>query len=408
MKKRFLALILSAVMALSLVACGGKAEEPAEAPAATEATEEATVEQTETTTIVTEPSGLKIGYNYFGTGGYSLAVLANQSQIVLDACGDESVSADDQFSVETLIKDIENLCAAGCDGVIVWMPAEPLYAKIVEICEAAGVYFVLNDKIPASPEMKEVVTGSEYFAGACAPANAVYGESLAEYAIAQGWKTCITTSSAEGDASDQPRLDAFAAAFEAAGGTILARLHSETTADSLPAAQDALIANDEPDFIYGVGSDYAINACTALADYPDYATKVISSGLDKDALALLNDENSPLVMLNGDNWICGMFSAVMLQNALEGNTLKDADGNVIWVDDVMPFEVSPEKYPLFEKYFINEPSYTVEEIQGMVGITYDEMMEIIDGYNLDNRLMAKYEAGIISAEEMTAAGYTVE
>lgn len=405
MKKRVLALILSAVMALSMVACGGATKETAnETPAG----ETAEVEQTETTTIVTEPSGLKIGYNYFGTGGYSLAVLANQTQIVLDACGDESVSADDQFSVETLIKDIENLCAAGCDGVVVWMPAEPLYAKIVEICENAGVYFVLNDKVPASPEVKDLVTSSEYFAGACAPANAVYGEILANYALEQGWKTCITTSSAEGDATDQPRLDAFKAAFEAGGGKILAELHSETTADSLPAAQDALVANDEPDFIYGVGSDYAINACTALADYPNYGTKVISSGLDKDALALLNDENSPLVMLNGDNWICGMFSAIMLQNALEGNMLKDAEGNVIWVEDVMPFEVSPEKYPLFEKYVINESTYTTEEIQAMVGITYDEMMEIIDNYNLDNRLMAKYEAGIISAEEMTAAGYTVE
>lgn len=413
MKKRVLALVLSAVMALSTAACGNAAGE-AETKANTEETvaeepaKEAEVEQTETTTIVTEASGLKIGYNYFGTGGYSLAVLANQTQIVLDACGDESASADDQFSVETLIKDVENLCAAGCDGVVVWVPAEPLYAKIVEICENAGVYFVLNDKVPASREVKDIVTSSEYFAGACAPANAVYGEILAEYAIAQGWKTCITTGSAEGDATDQPRLDAFKAAFEAEGGEILAELHSETTADSLPAAQDALIANDEPDFIYGVGSDYAMSACTALADYPNYETKVISSGLDKDALALLNDENSPLIMLNGDNWICGMFSAIMLQNALEGNVLKDADGNVIWVEDVMPFEVSSEKYPLFEKYFMNEPTYTTEEIQAMVGISYDEMMAIIDDYNLDNRLMAKYEAGIISADEMKAAGYTVE
>lgn len=400
MKKKILAFILSAAMAVSALAGTVMAEETASEGAEI-------VEQTETTTIV-ETGGIKVGYNYFGTGGYSLAVLANQSQIVLDACGDESVSADDQFSVETLIKDIENLCAAGCDGVIVWMPAEPLYAKIVDICENAGVYFVLNDKVPSSQEVKDVVTGSEYFAGACAPANAVYGEVLAEYAIDQGWETCIITSSAEGDASDQPRLDAFKAAFEEAGGSVLAELHSDTTADSLPAAQDALIANEEPDFIYGVGSDYAINACTALADYPDYETKVISSGLDKDALALLADENSPLVMLNGDNWICGMFSAVILQNALQGNVLKDASDNVIWVEDVMPFEVSAEKYPLFEKYFIDEPTYTAEEIQAMIGITCEEMEGIIADYDLDHRLMAKYEAGMISAEEMEAAGYTVE
>ena len=346
----------------------------------------------------------KIGYNYFGTGGYSLAAHANQTQVVLDACGDESVAADDQFSVETLVTDIENMVAAGCDGVVIWLPAEPLYETVANICAEKGVYFVLNDKVPSDPAIKEAIMNNEYFAGACAPANAEYGKLLGQYALDQGWKTCITTSSAEGDATDQPRLDAFKEVFEAGGGEVLDELHADTTADSLVQIQDSLVANDEPDFIYGVGSDYAINACTALESYPDYATKVISSGLDKEALGLVLDEYSPLVMLNGDDWISGFFSAVMLQNAVEGNKLTDADGNTIWVEDVMPFEVTSETYDLFEKYFMNESVYTEDEIKSMVGISYDEMMQIIDDFSLENRLNAKYEAGIISEEEMKSAG----
>lgn len=395
MKKKMLAVLLTAAMTLGLCAgCAGNSENTDNASSGVDEN--------------VESSGFKVGYNYFGTGGYSLAALTNQTQIVLDACGNESVSADDQFSVETLIKDVENMISSGCDGVVVWLPAEALYPQIVKMCEDAGVYFVLNDKVPTDPTIREQVVSSEYFAGACAPENAVYGEILAEYALSQGWETCITTSSAEGDASDQPRLDAFKEKFESEGGVILAELHSDTTADSLPAVQDALIANEEPDFIYGVGSDYAINACTALNDYPDYETKVITSGLDKDALELLMDENSPMVMINGDYWISGLFSAVMLQNALEGNVLKDADGNVIYVENIQPFEVSTQTYDLYEKYFMNEPVYSAEEIQAMVGITYDEMMEIINNYSLENRLMEKYEAGVISAEEMEAAGFTVE
>ena len=360
------------------------------------------------TSVYAADDGIKIGYNYFGTGGYSLAALANQSQIVLDACGVESVAADDQFSVETLVTDIENMISSGCDGIAIWLPAEPLYETVANKCAEAGVYFVLNDKVPSDPAIKEALMNNEYFAGACAPANAVYGQIMAQYALDQGWETCITTSSAEGDATDQPRLDAFKETFEAGGGTILNELHADTVADSLVQIQDALVASDEPDFIYGVGSDYAINACTALESYPDYETKVITSGLDKEALGLLIDENSSLVVINGDNWISGMFSAVMLENAVEGNVLKDADGNVIYVEDIQPFEVSADTYPLFEKYFMNESAYSADEIKSMLGISYDEMMNIINDYSLENRLNAKYEAGEVSEEEMKSAGLLAE
>lgn len=182
---------------------------------------------------MTTDSGIKIGYNYFGTGGYSLAALANQTQVVLDSCGDASVSADDQFSVENIVTDIENMISSGCKGIALWLPADSLYETIAQKCADAKVYFVLNDKVPTDATIKSEIMSNPYFAGACAPANEVYGKMLAEYAVKQGWKTCITTSSAEGDATDQPRLDAFKETFEAAGGTILSELHADTTADGL-------------------------------------------------------------------------------------------------------------------------------------------------------------------------------
>lgn len=409
--KKFTALMLTVFMIFSLMACGNSnatLEGAAETQAENSGTDSTSESADSTETPAAGDSGYMVGYNYFGTGGYSLAALANNSQIVLDTCGDKSQSADDQFSVENIVTDVENMIQAGCNGIIIWLPAEPLYLTVAQMCEEAGVYFALNDKVPNDPEIKEQLLSMEYFAGAIAPANDVYGKILADYAIGQGWETCIATSSAEGDASDQPRLDAFKEAFTAAGGTIVAEVHSDTTADSLPNIQDALVANGEVDVIYGVGSDYAISACTALGDYPNFATKVITSGLDKEALDLLIDETSPLVMINGDYWVAGLFSAVVLQNAVEGNKLTDADGNAIWVDTIQPFEVSAENYGLYEKYIMNGSLYSAEEIQGMIGITYDEMIQIINDFNLDNRLQAKYEAGLISADEMAAAGYDVE
>lgn len=408
--KRMIALGLAVCTMFSMAACGnGESSNTAESAAnAAESgesqPEQAAAENSGETGAETEASGIKIGYNYFGTGPYALAALASQSQVVLDAFGDESTSTDDQFSVENIITDVENMIASGCNGIIIWLPAEPLYPVVANMCEEAGVYFVLNDKVPSDPAVKETLMGCEYFAGAIAPANAEYGKAMAEYAIGQGWTTCVATSSAEGDATDQPRLDAFKEVFEAAGGVMLSEVHSETTADSLPNIQDALVACDEPDFIYGIGSEYALTACTALEGHPNYGTKVITSGLEKEALELLLDDASPLVTITGDYWVAGMFSAVVLQNACTGNKLVDADGNAIWVEDIMPFEVTEQTYDLYKKYFLDEPVYTPDELKAMVGISYDEMMEIINGYSLESRLQAKHEAGIISDDEMAAAG----
>lgn len=113
-------------------------------------------------------------------------------------------------------------------------------------------------------------------------------------------------------------------------------------------------------------------------------------------------------VIPGDYWIAGCFSAIVLQNACAGNKLTDANGNAIWVDTIEPFEVSAETYDLYEKYFMDQSVYTEEEIQAMVGISCDEMLSIINDYSLDSRLMAKYEAGIIPADEMKAAGYDVQ
>lgn len=394
--KKLTALGMTALLTMGLAACGSSStSDTSEAASASSSSEAVTTEAASSSEASAEASGsnsgIKIGYNYFGTGGYSLAALANNTQIVLDYCGDESTSTDDQFSVENIITDVENMISSGCDGLVIWLPAESLYEVVAEMCEEAGVYFALNDKVPADSAIKETLMSYEYFAGAVAPANAVYGEEMAAYAIEQGWETCIITSSAEGDATDQPRLDAFTEAFEAAGGEILQVVHSDTTADSLPNIQDALVACDEPDFIYGVGSDYAITACTALENYPTYETKVITSGLDKEALGLLLDESSPLVTINGDYWIAGYFSALLVQNACEGNKLTDEDGNALWVEDIMPFEVTEETYADYETYFLNESVYTQEETLALVGCTYEEMINTINDYSLESRVAAKSE-----------------
>lgn len=418
MKRKVLIWILSLSMVVTVLAgCGSNGqgttqgnEDVSEEEQVTDTANEEEQEPDAAEESVNNAGTYKIGYNYFGSSAYSLMTLANNTKIVVDAFGNEAVAMDDEYSVEKIVQDVENMISTGIDGLVVWLPADSLYQTVASLCEAAEIPFVLNDKIPTDPAVAESIKANPYFAGAVAPANAEYGALIAEYALDKGWTTCIVSSSAVGDASDQPRLDAFKEKFEAAGGKILQELHADTSDQYLTQIEDALIATGEVDFIYGVGSDMGTAACVALEKY-DYDTKVVTSGLDKEALNLL--EKGTMEMVNGDNWIAGMYSAIVLQNFLEGNKLVDAEGNVPWIDNILPFTVPDSQFDLYREYFIDNDCYSKEEIRQMSGgsnpdFDYSAFVKVIEEYSLESRLLAKYEEGLITAEQLSEAGIEVK
>lgn len=404
---KFLALALAAVtLTASLTACGGgnsntgsDANAPVEENVAPDpdagSTEGDTNDDAEAPADAagdegeaSAPSkdGFKIGYNYFGSGSYALLSLANNSKVVIEACGGEAVGMDDEFNVEKIVQDVENMISSGCQGLIIWLPAESMYETVAEICANAKVPFVLNDKIPSDPAIIEKLMANEYFAGAIAPANAEYGSILGQWAVDQGFKTCLISGPAAGDVTDTPRIEAFREVFEGAGGTIVDELHADSADAALPQCENALTANPDVDLVYGSGSDFGIAACQALQNMQLNA-KVVTSGLDTEALNLLED-GTYMQVVNGDYWVCGTFAAAILQNYLAGNPLKDADGNPIWIDNVMPFSVPAEEYDLYKQCFLENNCYSNEEINAMIGITYDEFVEIVNNYSLDERLKA--------------------
>lgn len=349
----------------------------------------------------------KIGYNYFGSASYALLALANNSKVVIDAYGNKAVSMDDNFSVEKIVQDVENMISSGVDGLIIWMPVETLYTQISKICKDAKVPFVLNDKVPTNPAIIKELKANPYFVGAVSPENAAYGDAIAKFALSKGYKNCIITSSGVGDASDTPRLNAFKKAFQAAGGTILTELHADSSDQAQQQIEDALVANPNPDFIYGTGSDFGVAACNVLKKHSDFKTKVLTSGLDKSALALLG--NSPLEMINGDDWICGTFSAILLQNWLDKTPIKDAKGNVPWITNVGYFNMSSNQIDLFNKFFIKENCYSKKELLQMSTknnpkFNYNAFVKALKDYSINSRLKQKMKEGKVTAAQLKAAG----
>lgn len=215
---------------------------------------------------------------------------------------------------------------------------------------------------------------------------------IAEYALEKGYKSCIIETGAQGDPTDTPRIEAFTEAFEAGGGTVEQVVYTDSADNIQPFAENALIANPEIDFVYGTGSDYGIGAADAIKNQ-GLDVKVLTSGLDSAVLEYLVAEDNPVEFVNGDYWISGTMATVALMNYLDGNPLKDADGNMVFVDNIMPFQITADTYEQFTENFIKNPCYSAAEIQAMDGLynadfDYDAFMEVIANYSLEERAAA--------------------
>lgn len=404
MWKRLLGLGLVAVTGCALLAgCGGAktggagnegggASAPAEEQGGGEQAGGAGDVQVEDTGFKPEKT-YKIGYNYYGPGSYALTTLANNQEYVVQCFGSESQSTSDDFQVDKIVQDVENMISAGCDGLVIWLPADNLYKTVIDMCNEAKVPFVFSDKVPSDPAIIEALNQSEYFAGAVGPANAEYGSLVAQYALDKGYKSCIISTGAQGDPTDTPRIEAFTEAFEAGGGKIEQVVYTDSQDNIQPYTENALVAYPDVDFVYGTGSDFGIGSADAIKNQ-GIGAKVLTSGLDSVVLEYLVDESNPVEFVNGDYWISGTMATVALMNFLDGNPLKDADGKMVFVDNIMPFEVNPDNYDTFKATFLDKAScYSAAEIQAMDGkynpdFNYDAFLKVIEDYSLDERAAA--------------------
>ncbi|MCD7737731.1 MAG: substrate-binding domain-containing protein [Lachnospiraceae bacterium] len=419
--KKLTAMLLAMVMVISLVACSSSSSSTSssseESSSQTETEQEtAEAEETETAGESTETAEewepvntYKIGMNCWGASAYAMLAIANNETYVIEAFGNETDLLYDNFSIETLMQDLENLIADGVDGLIIWCPSSGMFERISQMCEEAEVPFVLVEKLPTD-DVYDTLQANPYFVGAITPENASLGAQAAEYALEQGYTTAILTGSQEGDASDGPRADAFVETFEAGGGTILANLHSDSADDAVTQIQDALAAcGYDCDIIYGVGSSFAASALTAI-DNLQLDIPIVTSGIEQSSLEGLEDGSYKMV--NGDYYVSAVFGTILLQNYLDGTPITNEDGSKLWIDDIQPFTVPMEAIGLLQEFFLDQNCYTDDELRQMSGLYnpdfgYDEFMDAMYSYSLEERLLARYEEGAVTAEELEAAGISV-
>ena len=135
--------------------------------------------------------------------------------------------------------------------------------------------------------------------------------------------------------------------------------------------------------------------------------KVYATDLDPDILTGLSD--GTISAANGAHWINVYFAAALLANAVNGNVLKDADGNAPRL--VVPVMTLPSSYiELYNRLWIENAPFTEEELAALVGpdVTLETLQAQLDNYTIDQRLDALVAAGRVTQEEVDAARSAAE
>ena len=355
MKKffRILSLVLALCMAMAACCCAAAEEEP-----------------------------YKIGFTYFSsTDPYGMKMI-EAIRACCEAAGCEFLYTDwATMDMDGMVASYQNLIEQGCNGIFVCMMAP----AIVNMCERAGVSFVVDHAYMNDENLQNMCFTSPAFAGQI---------------VCDDYQSGIDMM----------------AAFQAAGADKVAYIgpvagQAQQKDISLKGAQDYLETADGIEMVTVYqGDDYLTTALLQVATaYPDVngfilpngqmIPQLYSEGLnDRIKVATVDcDAETAMTMLK-DGTMAAYAGAeasaailypafAMLYNHMTGNDLLADKTQMINVPYVMIY--SAEELEEYNTYFSGDaPLFTAEEIQSMLvkynpEANYDTLMEVVNSFTLE-------------------------
>ena len=374
MKKRLISLALSAVLACSmLVGCGGSTG-ASSAPAA-DAKEE-TTEATEGAAEAPADGNIKIGVSIWS----STDVLGSQCKKIIDqaagALGVQVQYVDQGHVSEKVTASVEQLCAAGCQGIIICNSADTEMASAIKTCNDNGVYLAQFFRIinpETSADIYKAATDSAYYVGAVHENEPENGKKLVQILLDKGDRNIGLIGWEQGDATWLGRWEGYKAGVEewnAAHPDDPAKLsepqYAGTSSEGGSKAAEALMNADPTlDALIpaGGGGDPLQGAIAAV----ERAGKTQDIDIvSTDFLPDLGERlaNGSMAGESGGHYCDPLFAFMAVYNAIKGNytgiagTFQDINFPYLYV-------ASPEDYAAYEKYFVDQLPYTDEELKEM-------------------------------------------
>lgn len=348
---------------------------------------------------------LKLGFNNFLKGNYSLDILEKNFRSAASALNCDAMVTNDQGKVETTVQDVDSMISAKVDGIVFFGISDTLFPIVSRKCEAAKIPFVCYDHIPSDKTL-EVLRKNPYFAGVVGEHDYDAGFPIGKYAAEQGTKKAILITGKNTDTTHSSRVKGFTDAFTKNGGKVLdVGWGCNTLSDALSKTDNLLTAHPDVDCIYATGGDFGSGALQALAKHPSVKAKMFVTDLDPDILIGLSKHI--ISAANGAHWVNASFATALLVNRLVGNNLRDGNAAPTLTVPVLTLPNSQES--LYDKFWLHNDPFSAKEIQQLVktynsGASLKTFRDTLRGYSIESRLKEKEKEGLVTKDELTKAG----
>ena len=383
--KKLMAVGLTVAMTASLAACGGNAAAPAadaEAPAADTAAPAAEAPAAEEAPAADAAAPAADGKIKIGVSIWSSTdVLGSQCKLILDEAA-KAVGADIQYVdqghvSEQVTASVEQLAAAGCQGIIICNSADSEMASAIQTCNDNKVYLAQFFRIISaenSPEIYKMAQESPYFIGAVHEDEVANGTELMRILTEdKGCRDIGLIGWEQGDATFLGRWEGYKKGLEAWNSahpddqaTLSEPQYAGTSSDGGRQAAEALMAADpniDALIPAGGGGDPlqgAIAAVEGAGKTGDIA--IVSTDFLPDLGERL--ENGSMAGESGGHYCDPLFAFMLVYNAVKGNYQVATDS---FEDVKFPYLYvsSKEDYDAYAKYFVDELPYTEDELKEM-------------------------------------------
>lgn len=327
--KRLIAMILVAVMLVGTLSGCGSPKPPAEEPPA-EKTDSSSDVESPTDTPEEKASAdekLKIGVIYYSLTDQLGSEVVNQ----LNAFGDwfdvefQFVQA---YTTEDVIAAVENLCSAGCKGILSGTINTSL-TQILEICARYDCYLTsINRIIP--DDVRESVEGNpnmKYWLGGCSEDeyNAGYTLIQASHKNFGCEKFAILARTRGTSSAHDARYDGMKAAISDLNLKLVGETLWSNGTEAMEAAQSFLSSGKDFDCISvsGSGMDSTLQPIQSSGLDVKLATIDIGANAEEEL------KKGFISCLLGGQAVDAVFSATIMYNALNGYFPADGELNVV-------------------------------------------------------------------------------
>ncbi|SKB80475.1 ribose transport system substrate-binding protein [Lachnospiraceae bacterium] len=339
---------------------------------------------------------MKIGVSIWS----STDVLGSQCKKIVDkaakAVGVEVQYVDQGHVSEQVTASVEQLCAAGCKGIIICNSADSEMTSAINTCTENGVYIAQFFRIISeenSPEVYKTACNSKYYVGAVHEDEVTNGYTLVNLLLEKGDRTIGLEAWTVGDATFQLRWQGYQQAVEEWNAahpddqaTLTEPVYANTSSEEGAAAAMSLY-NSNPGMdaliVAGGGGDPLVGSIGA------YANEGLTGKIDVVSTDFLDDlaeqlKSGGMFAESGGHFCDPLFAFFLVYNAVKGNYVKDE--GTFGYEILFPYLYvsSPDDYANYEKYFVKDDPYTDEELAAMAGYSFDDLNKAATNLSIDD------------------------